>query len=122
MKKYNYHLLLRISYIIFLTSGLAKKFSKSYLFSRSVKLVSKNTVFGLNFYSLYFNFGNNVLDFLFSNNSCTDCENRFSKFVKFWKAIEAKDFKTAGLEMEQSRWWGQVKSRGPELQQLLLDI
>ena len=48
--------------------------------------------------------------------------NRFSKFVKFWKAIEAKDFKTAGLEMEQSRWWGQVKSRGPELRQLLLDI
>ena len=48
--------------------------------------------------------------------------NRFSKFVKFWEAIEKKDYQTAGKEMENSRWWGQVKSRGPELQELLLSI
>jgi lysozyme len=48
--------------------------------------------------------------------------NRFSKFVKFWTAIEANDWKSAAIEMEDSRWWGQVKSRGPELQELLLSI
>jgi lysozyme len=48
--------------------------------------------------------------------------NRFSKFVKFWTAIEANDWKSAAIEMEDSRWWGQVKSRGPELRDLLLKI
>ena len=48
--------------------------------------------------------------------------NRFSKFVKFWEAIEKKDYQTASKEMQDSRWWGQVKSRGPELQELLVSI
>jgi len=46
---------------------------------------------------------------------------RFSKFVKFWKAIERKDFESASFEMENSRWWGQIKSRGPALRDLLLN-
>ena len=48
--------------------------------------------------------------------------NRFSKFVKFWDAIENKSWSEAGRQMEESRWWGQVKSRGPELRDLLLKI
>jgi len=45
--------------------------------------------------------------------------NRFSKFKKFWKAIEEKDVFKAGSEMQNSKWWGQVKSRGPHLRELL---
>ena len=45
--------------------------------------------------------------------------NRFSKFKKFWKAIEEKDVFTAGKEMQNSKWWGQVKSRGPHLREML---
>tara|TARA_R100001198_G_C5137385_1_gene152798 strand:+ start:20 stop:430 length:411 start_codon:yes stop_codon:yes gene_type:complete len=45
---------------------------------------------------------------------------RFSKFVKFWDAIDKKDYETAGKEMENSKWWAQVKSRGPELRSILL--
>jgi len=45
--------------------------------------------------------------------------NRFSKFKKFWKAIEEKDVFTAGMEMQNSKWWGQVKSRGPHLREML---
>ena len=38
---------------------------------------------------------------------------------RFWKAIEEKDVFTAGKEMQNSKWWGQVKSRGPHLRELL---
>jgi len=46
---------------------------------------------------------------------------RFSKFIKFWDAIQRKDFESAAIEMEDSRWWEQIKSRGPELRDLLLN-
>ena len=46
--------------------------------------------------------------------------NRFSKFKKFWKAIEDNDVLTAGKEMQNSKWWGQVKTRGPHLRDILV--
>ena len=45
--------------------------------------------------------------------------NRFSQFKKFWKAIEERDVFTAGKEMQDSKWWGQIKSRGPHLREML---
>tara|TARA_R100000995_G_scaffold69759_1_gene38331 strand:+ start:782 stop:1195 length:414 start_codon:yes stop_codon:yes gene_type:complete len=48
--------------------------------------------------------------------------NRFSKFVKFWQAIESNpiDINEASIQMEDSKWWDQIKSRGPKLQNILL--
>jgi len=36
---------------------------------------------------------------------------KFSQFVKFRAALEAKDYNQAAAELENSRWCGQVKSR-----------
>lgn len=46
--------------------------------------------------------------------------NRFSKFVKFWAAIEEGNLQEAARQMEDSRWWDQIKTRGPKLRNLLL--
>lgn len=40
---------------------------------------------------------------------------RLCKFKKMWAAIEAKDFDTASVEMLDSRWARQVKSRATKL-------
>lgn len=40
---------------------------------------------------------------------------RLSKFVKFLDAMRAEDWRTAGTELENSKWYGQVKSRGPTI-------
>ncbi|BAQ87001.1 Phage-related lysozyme (muraminidase) (COG3772) [uncultured Mediterranean phage uvMED] len=45
--------------------------------------------------------------------------NRFSKFVKFWEAIENESWAEAGRQMQDSMWWGQVKTRGPHLRKIL---
>lgn len=42
-------------------------------------------------------------------------EQRLSKFVNFWAAFKKKDFQTAGQELQNSKWYGQVKSRGPAI-------
>ena len=40
---------------------------------------------------------------------------RFSKFVRFWAAIERNDYKDSAVEMKDSLWYGQVKTRAVEL-------
>jgi lysozyme len=40
---------------------------------------------------------------------------RLCKFKKMWAAIEAGDFDTASVEMLDSRWARQVKSRATKL-------
>lgn len=40
---------------------------------------------------------------------------RMSKFVKFLAAVKAEDWRTAGQELENSKWYGQVKARGPKI-------
>lgn len=37
------------------------------------------------------------------------------KFKKMWKALESKDYKTAGIEMLDSRWAVQTPNRAKEL-------
>jgi len=39
----------------------------------------------------------------------------FSSFKKFWAALEDRAFKLAAIEMRESLWYVQVKSRGEEL-------
>ncbi len=45
---------------------------------------------------------------------------RFRKFKRFWVAVQVEDWIEAGKEMEDSKWWGQVKSRGPRLRKQLI--
>lgn len=40
---------------------------------------------------------------------------RLSKFTKFLAAVKEEDWKTAGQELENSKWYGQVKTRGPKI-------
>lgn len=42
------------------------------------------------------------------------------KFKKFLAACELKDWLTAGVEMEDSKWWKQVGNRSKRLRQQLL--
>src|SRR5262249_50349539 len=44
----------------------------------------------------------------------------FSTFKKFLAAMQAHDFETAARELQNSRWWQQVRLRGPRVQQRLL--
>ena len=46
---------------------------------------------------------------------------RFSQFKKMISALEDRDFSRAANEMEDSLWFQQVKSRGVELKQLMLE-
>ena len=46
---------------------------------------------------------------------------RFSRFKKMLGALEDRDFIRAATEMEDSLWFAQVKSRGVELKQLMLE-
>jgi lysozyme len=46
---------------------------------------------------------------------------RLSQFKKFWAALEERDYERAAYEMEDSRWFKQVKGRAEELKQLMLD-
>lgn len=46
---------------------------------------------------------------------------RFSRFKKMISALEDRDFAKAAIEMEDSLWFQQVKSRGVELKQMMLD-
>lgn len=45
---------------------------------------------------------------------------RLSKFVKFLAAVHDFDWDNAAIEMEDSRWWNQVGSRGPRIQKMIL--
>lgn len=45
--------------------------------------------------------------------------NRLSGFVKFLAAMERKDWQTAAKELENSAWFGQVKTRGPRLVKMI---
>ena len=40
---------------------------------------------------------------------------RLNKFIRMWKAIDSQDFSSAALEMMDSRWARQVKSRSDTL-------
>jgi lysozyme len=42
-------------------------------------------------------------------------ESRLSKFVSFLSALKQKDYQAAGQELRNSKWYGQVKSRGPAI-------
>lgn len=42
-------------------------------------------------------------------------ESRLSKFVNFLNAMKKQDYQTAGQELRSSKWFGQVKSRGPAI-------
>ena len=46
---------------------------------------------------------------------------RFSRFRKFISALEDRDYERAAIEMEYSLWFQQIKTRGPELKQMMLD-
>ena len=46
---------------------------------------------------------------------------RFSRFKKMLGALEDRDYIRAATEMEDSLWFAQVKSRGVELKQLMLE-
>ena len=46
---------------------------------------------------------------------------RFSRFKKFISALEDRDYTRAAYEMEDSLWFQQVKSRGIELKQIMLE-
>ena len=46
---------------------------------------------------------------------------RFSRFKKMIAALEDRDYDRAALEMEDSLWFQQIKSRGDELKQLMLE-
>ena len=49
--------------------------------------------------------------------------NRFSQFKKFWGALEQTppSLPEAARQMQDSKWWSQVKTRGPKLQKILLN-
>jgi len=44
---------------------------------------------------------------------------RFSKFNNMWKGVVAGDWEKMAVEMEDSRWFGQVGRRSVELQQMV---
>jgi GH24 family phage-related lysozyme (muramidase) len=46
--------------------------------------------------------------------------NRFGKFNNMWKAVVSEDWKTVAVEMEDSKWYGQVGRRSKELQDMVL--
>lgn len=46
---------------------------------------------------------------------------RFSQFKKFRSALEDRDYVKAAVEMEDSLWFQQIKTRGVELKQMMLD-
>ena len=45
---------------------------------------------------------------------------RFAKFNNMWAAVIEEDWKRVAVEMEDSRWFGQVGRRSKELQELVL--
>lgn len=44
---------------------------------------------------------------------------RLSKFKNMLAAVNAKDYETAADEMKDSKWYGQVKTRGVELVEIM---
>lgn len=46
---------------------------------------------------------------------------RFSRFKKMISALEDRDYRKAAEEMEDSLWFGQVKSRGVHLKEMMLE-
>ncbi len=42
-------------------------------------------------------------------------ESRLSKFVNFFVAMKKKDYQIAGQELRSSKWYGQVRTRGPAI-------
>ena len=40
---------------------------------------------------------------------------RLSKFTKFLTAVKANDWEKAGAELVDSKWYGQVATRGPKI-------
>jgi lysozyme len=46
---------------------------------------------------------------------------RLLKFKKFIAAIDSGDWKEAGIQMEDSKWWGQVGPRAVRLRQRIID-
>ena len=46
---------------------------------------------------------------------------RLMQFKKFWAALEDRDYERAAAEMEDSKWFHQVKGRAKELKQLMLE-
>lgn len=40
---------------------------------------------------------------------------KYAKFIRFWAALERRDYNTAAEEMRDSLWYGQVKTRGVRL-------
>ena len=47
---------------------------------------------------------------------------RFGKFNNMWKAVVSEDWKQMAVEMEDSRWFGQVGRRSKELQEQVLSV
>lgn len=45
---------------------------------------------------------------------------RFSQFKKLIASLQDRDYDQAAAEMEDSLWFQQIKSRGPELKHLML--
>lgn len=46
---------------------------------------------------------------------------RFSRFKKMISALEDRDYKRAAEEMEDSLWFGQVKTRGHQLKEMMME-
>ena len=47
---------------------------------------------------------------------------RFAKFNNMWSAVVEGDWKRMAVEMEDSRWFGQVGRRSKELQEQVLSV
>lgn len=46
---------------------------------------------------------------------------RLSKFTKFLTAVKNEDWRLAGYELENSKWYGQVKTRGPKIVTMIVN-
>ena len=44
---------------------------------------------------------------------------RLARFVDFLHAVEREDWPKAAAELRDSRWWNQVKSRGPRIAHMI---
>lgn len=48
-------------------------------------------------------------------------KSRLSKFVNFISAMKRADYQTAGQELRNSKWFGQVKTRGPAIVTMIVN-
>ena len=60
--------------------------------------------------------------FLNSGGTLSSISMTFAKFNNMWSAVVEGDWKRMAVEMEDSRWFGQVGRRSKELQEQVLSV